>query len=74
MVYGPNCAPVREGIFPATSTLSNTLALLPSVKRQIFCVGNRLTIVKHKAWATTIVAPKSVRSMTTKEQMKPASQ
>ena len=28
-------------------------------------------MVKHKAWATTIVAPKSVGSMTTKEPMKP---
>ena len=27
---------------------------------------------KHKAWATTIVAPKSVGSSTTKGQMKPA--
>ena len=26
---------------------------------------------KHKAWATTIVAPKSVGSLTTKGQMKP---
>ena len=30
-----------------------------------------MKMVKHKAWATTIVAPKSVGSMTTKGQMKP---
>ena len=28
-------------------------------------------MVKHQAWATTIVAPKSVGSMTTQGQMKP---
>ena len=50
---------------------THTLALLPSVKRQVFWVGDRLKMVKHKAWATTIVAPKSVGSMTTKGQMKP---
>ena len=36
----------------------DTLALLPLVKRQVFCVGDRLKMDKHKAWATTIVAPK----------------
>ena len=40
-----------------------------SQKRQVFCVGDRLKMVKHKAWATTIVAPKSVGSMTTKGQI-----
>ena len=50
---------------------THTLALLPSVKRQVFCVGNRLKMVKHKACAITIVVPKSVGSMTTKGQMKP---
>ena len=49
----------------------DTLALLPLVKRQVFCVGDRLKMDKHKAWATTIVAPKSVGSSTTKGQMKP---
>ena len=49
----------------------HTLALLPSVKRQVFCVGDRLKMVKHQAWATTIVTPKSVGSMTTKGQMEP---
>ena len=52
-------------------SIANTIALLPSVKRQVFCVGDRLKMVKHKAWATTIVAPKLVESMTTKGQMKP---
>ena len=51
--------------------LIDTLALLPSVKRQVFCEGDRLKMDKHKAWATTIVAPKSVGSLTTKGQMKP---
>ena len=51
---------------------TDTLALLPLVKRQVFCVGDRLKMDKHKAWATTIVAPKSVGSSTTKGQMKPA--
>ena len=37
---------------------TDTLALLPLVKRQVFCVGDRLKMDKHKAWATTIVAPK----------------
>ena len=45
--------------------LSDTLALLPLVKRQVFCEGDRLKMDKHKAWATTIVAPKSVGSSTT---------
>ena len=47
---------------------SHTLALLPSVKRKVFCVRDGLKMVKHKAWATTIVAPKSVGSMTTKDR------
>ena len=51
--------------------LPHTLALLPSVKREVFCVGDRLKMLKHKAWATTIIAPKLVGSMTTKGQMKP---
>ena len=38
------------------------LALLPLVKSQVFCVGDRLKMDKHKAWATTTVAPKSVGS------------
>ena len=54
------------GIFPnsrgnkavQTSAL-DTLALLPSVKRQVFCIGDRLKMDKHKAWATMIVEPKS---------------
>ena len=50
---------------------TDKLALLPLVKRQVFCVGDRLKMDKHKAWATTIVAPKSVGSSTTKGQMKP---
>ena len=52
-------------------SIADTLALLPLVKRQVFCVGDRLKMDKHKAWATTIVAPKSVGSSTTKGQMKP---
>ena len=47
---------------------TDTLALLPSVKGQVFCVGDRLKIDKHKAWATTIVAPKSVGFSTTKDR------
>ena len=50
---------------------THTLALLPKVKRQGFCVGDMLKMVKHQAWATTIVAPKLIGSMTTKGQMKP---
>ena len=42
----------------------------PSVKKQLFCVGDVLKMVKQKAWATTAVAPKLVESMTTKEQTK----
>ena len=30
-----------------------------------------MKVVRHKAWATAIVAPKSVGSMTAKGQMKP---
>ena len=37
---------------------TDKLALLPSVKRQVFCEGDMLELDKHKAWATTIVAPK----------------
>ena len=50
---------------------ADTLGLLPSVKRQVFCVGDRLKMDEHKAWATTIVAPKSVGLSTTKAPMKP---
>ena len=53
------------------SWLVHTVDLLPSLKRKVFCVGDRLKMVKHKAWATTIVTPKLVVSMTTKGQMKP---
>ena len=38
---------------------TDTLALLPLVKRQVFCIGDRLKMDKHKAWATMIVEPKS---------------
>ena len=54
-----------------SNVCTHTLALLPLVKRQVFCVGDRLKMVKHQAWATTIVTPKSVGSMTTKGQMEP---
>ena len=47
------------------------VSFIPSVKRQFFCKGDRLKMDKHKAWATTIVAPRSVGSSTTKGQMKP---
>ena len=40
-------------------------------KRQVFCVGDRLKMDKHRAWATTIVVPTWVGSSTTKGQMKP---
>lgn len=56
---------------PVMHTHTHTLALLLLVKRQVFCVVGMLKMVKHKAWATTIVAPKLVGSMTTKGQMKP---
>ena len=36
---------------------------------KVFCVGDRLKMVKCKAWTTTIVACK-LRLMTTKGQMK----
>ena len=42
---------------------THTIALLPLVTRQVFCVGDRLKMVKHQALATTIVAPNSVGSM-----------
>ena len=46
------------------------LALLPPVKRQVFCVRDRLKMDKHKAWNNNyVVAPKLVGSMTTKGQM-----
>ena len=45
---------------PCDTARPHTLALLPSAKRQVFCVGDRLKMVKHQAWATTIVAPKLV--------------
>ena len=45
---------------------THALALSLSVKRKAFCVGHRLKAVKHKAWATRIVAPKQVGSTTTK--------
>ena len=57
--------------YSEASKATHTLALLPLVKRQVFCVRDRLKMDKHKAWATTIAAPKSVGSMTTKGQMKP---
>ena len=38
---------------------THTLALLPSVKKRVLCVGDGLKMVKHKAPATTIAAPKS---------------
>ena len=49
----------------------DTLALLPLVKRQIFCVGDGLKMGKHMAWAAAIVAPESVGSMTAKGQTNP---
>ena len=47
------------------------LLISSSSRTYPLCVGDRLKIDKHKAWATTIVAPKSVGSSTTKGQMKP---
>ena len=52
---------------------THTLALLPLVKRQVFCVRDRLKMVKRspgKLGATTFVTPKLEGSMTTKGQMK----
>ena len=51
--------------------ITHTLALLPLAKRQVFCNVERLKMVKHQSWVTTIVVPKSVGSMTMKGQMKP---
>ena len=34
---------------------THTLALLPSVKRQVFCVGDKLKMVKHQTQAVTFV-------------------
>ena len=43
--------------------------LFSSVNRQVFCVGDRF---KHEAWNNnSVVAHKSVGSMTTKGQMRP---
>ena len=56
-----------------THTQCHTLALLPLVKRQVFCVRDRLKMVKRspgKLGATTFVTPKLEGSMTTKGQMK----
>ena len=47
---------MEERLWRASSQIAHTLASLPSVKRQVLCVGDRLEMVKHKAWATTIVA------------------
>ena len=45
---------------------TDKLALLPSVKRQVHCVGNRLKMDKHKAPKNnSAVAPKSVGSLST---------
>ena len=53
------------------STTTQTVALLPLVKGQVFCIGSRCKMVKHKAWTTTIVVPKSARSRATKGEMRP---
>ena len=37
---------------------TGTLAFSPLVKRQVFCVGDRLKMDRRKALASTIVAPK----------------
>ena len=47
----------------------HTIALSPSVNRQVFCVRDRLKMVQHQSLAT--LAFKSVGSMTMKGQMKP---
>ena len=50
---------------------TDKLALLTSVKRQVHCVGNRLKMDKHKAPKNnSVVAPKSVGSLSTKGQKK----
>ena len=55
-----------------THTHTHKLAVLPSVKRQVICVGDRMKMDKHKAWNNnSVVAPQSVGSMTTKGNMKP---
>ena len=42
---------------------SGKLALLPLVKRQVYCVGDRLKMDKQKVWNNNFVlAPKLVRS------------
>ena len=64
------CRAARAGWQAARA--GDKLALLPSVKRQTFCVGDGFKMDKHKAWNNkSVVAHKSVGSMTTKGQMKP---
>ena len=48
----------EEQVEQAEAPESHTPARLPSVERQACCVGDRSKMVKHKAWATTTVAPR----------------
>ena len=61
-------APGRK--LPKTSIITHT-SFSTIDKRQVFYARDRLKIVRNKAWATTTVAPESVRSLTTKGQMEP---
>ena len=48
--------------------ITDKLALLLSVKRQVFCMGDRWEMDKHKDWNNnSVVAPKSIGSMATKD-------
>ena len=48
-----HCSRPHAGSRSRMDIQTDTLALLPSVKRQVFCGGDRLKKDKHKAWATT---------------------
>ena len=55
----------RKGAAGAPGVRPTHTGLIPSVKGQAFCFGDRLKLVRHGAWATAIVAPESVGSVTT---------
>ena len=52
---------------PVVIKQTEKLALLPSVNRQVFCVGARLKMDKHKAQNNYSVVSLLVGSMTTKD-------
>ena len=55
----------------SSTTPAQISYLYNQVKMQVSCVGDRLKMNKHKACSNnSVVAPKSVGSMTTRGQMK----